>query len=261
MLIDSHCHLDQLDLNAYDNNLDNVINDAKAVGVEYCLNVCIDRHNMATVVEIANQYDNVWASVGIHPNEKPEDDCSVEQLLEYGNQAKVVAIGETGLDYFRSEGDLTWQQQRFRRHIGVARELLKPIIIHSRDAADDTITIAQQEKIHEVGGVLHCFTGTLEMAQQAMDLGLYISFSGIVTFKNALELQQVAKAVPLSQMLIETDAPYLAPVPKRGKPNYPAYVKYVAEYLAELKGCSYEELSTVTSDNFFKLFSDAKPKI
>ena len=193
--------------------------------------------------------------MGLHPNSTNVYEPSVDELIELAELPEVVAVGETGLDYYRSEGDLDWQQQRLRRHIRAACEVGKPLIIHSRNARDETIKILKEEKAQEVGGVLHCFTETLEMAKQAIDLGFYISFSGILTFKNAIALQEVAKALPLERILIETDCPYLAPMPFRGKPNQPAYVRYVAECLSELRGLPIEEVARVTTDNFFNCFS------
>jgi len=201
----------------------------------------------------------VFASVGVHPNEHDGLDPSVEKLVELADNEKVVAIGETGLDYFRSEGDLEWQRDRFRRHIEAAKQTGKPLIIHSREAKEDTIKLLQEENAQDIGGVMHCFAEDWEMAKQAMDLNFYISFSGIVTFKSATTLQDVAKRVPLDRMLVETDSPWLAPMPFRGKTNQPAYVKYVAEYIAELRDDSVDNIATATTENFFRLFSSAKP--
>ncbi len=257
MLVDSHCHLDQLDLSQYDNNLAKALTAAQENGVGHILCVCIDMNNVEAVLACAKQYTWVSASVGVHPNTQDSHDPSLAELIQMAEAPHVVAIGETGLDYFRSEGDLTWQHERFRRHIQAAITVNKPLIIHTREAREDTIRIMQEESAGQVGGVMHCFTETLEMAEQAMALGFYISFSGIVTFKNAQELQALAKTVPLDRMLVETDAPYLAPVPYRGKTNQPAYVRHVAEFIAELRGISYEELAAATTDNFFKLFTAA----
>ena len=174
--------------------------------------------------------------------------------MEYAQHPKVIAIGETGLDYFRSEGDLSWQRDRFRRHIAAAKQAGKPLIIHSRDASEDTLRILAEESAADVGGVMHCFTGDWDMAQRAMDLNFHISFSGIVTFKSARELQEVAEKMPEDRMLVETDSPYLAPVPHRGKPNHPALVRYVAEYIAELRGEAYAQLAEATTRNFIRLF-------
>lgn len=259
-IVDSHCHLDRLDLTPYHGDLSLAIAAAQQQGVSHMLCVAIDLTNIAAVIAIAERYANVTASVGVHPTEELAEAVTVETLVNYARHPKVVAIGETGLDYYRLEGDLTWQQERFRTHIRAARQVNKPLIIHTRQARADTIAILQQEGAVEVGGVLHCFTEDWAMAQQALDLNFYISFSGIVTFKNALELKEIAQKVPLDKMLIETDAPYLAPVPFRGKSNEPAYVRYVAEYIAELRGIPVAELAEQTTENFFRLFKDAKRK-
>ena len=254
MLVDSHCHLDQLDLTPFDGDLNGVIQQAQQHDVGYFLNVCIDLDNFPNVLSIAEQYDNIVASVGVHPNVHVEHESSVEELVTLAEPKKIVAIGETGLDTFHASGDLTWQQERFRRHIRASKIVNKPLIVHMRDAGEDTIRILKEEKAQDVGGVLHCFTDTLETAKKAMDLNFYISFSGIVTFKNATDLQQAAKKLPLEHLLVETDSPYLAPVPHRGKSNYPAYVKYVAEKIAELKQLDYEQVALQTTQNFATLF-------
>lgn len=253
MLVDSHCHLNCLDLTKYNGQLDLAIKAAYADEVTHILCVCIDLEHFNEVLTIAEQYENIKASLGVHPTEKISSEPSLEQLIKLADHHNVVAIGETGLDYYHCQGDLTWQQERFRRHIRVAKILKKPLIIHSRQAPEDTIKILREEKAYEVGGVMHCFTESLEMAQQAMELNFYISFSGIVTFKNATKLQDVATNVPLDRLLIETDAPYLAPVPYRGKPNEPAYVKYVAEKIAELKKLDFALVATQTTNNYFSM--------
>ncbi|MGL4603219.1 MAG: TatD family hydrolase, partial [Iodobacter sp.] len=207
---------------------------------------------------LADAHANIFASVGVHPDYEDTVEPSVEQLVELAKHPKVVAIGETGLDYFRLQGDLEWQRERFRVHIRAAKQAGLPLIIHTRSSAADTIRILQEEGADEVGGVLHCFTETWEMAQAAMELGFYISFSGIVTFKKAVELQDVARRVPLNRMLIETDSPYLAPVPFRGKQNQPAWVRHVAESIADLRGVSVNQIADASSANFFKLFARAK---
>ena len=255
MIVDSHCHLDQLDLTPFDGNLSNVLLAAEALGVEYFLNVCIDLTNFPAVLAIAQQYPNVAASFGIHPNEILAAEPTMEILLPLADQPAVVAIGETGLDYFRTPVASHWQQERFRRHIQLARHLRKPLIIHTRDAGEDTIRILREERAADVGGVLHCFTDTYEIAKQGIDLNFYISFSGIVTYKNALELQHLAQQLPLDRLLIETDSPYLAPAPYRGKPNYPGYVFYVAEKIALLRKLDIAEVSAVTTANFYQLFN------
>ncbi len=257
MIVDSHCHLDQIDLTPFNGDISEVINQAEEQGVAYMLCVCITMDNFPEVFNISSQYVNVFASLGVHPAEENTHDPSVEELIKHADHANVVAIGETGLDYFHCKGDVTWQQDRFRRHITAAKVLRKPLIIHTRDAREDTLKIMREENVQEVGGVMHCFTETWEMAEQAIDMGFYISFSGIVTFKNAKALQDVAKRVPLERMLIETDSPYLAPVPYRGKPNQPAYVRHVAEYIAELRGITFKEVAAATTKNFFDLFTHA----
>lgn len=253
-LVDSHCHLDRLDLSPYDDKLENALTYANEVGVGHMLCVSINMDNFNAVIGTAKKYDFVSASVGVHPNETDGHDPSADELITLAADKDIVAIGETGLDYFRSEGDLTWQHDRFRRHITASKETKKPLIIHMRDATEDTLRILKEEKADEVGGVMHCFVEDWEVAQKALDLNFVISFSGIVTFKNAQALQLVAKNVPQDKMLIETDSPYLAPVPFRGKSNQPAYVVHVAEKIAELRGISVEEVAEITTKNYFNLF-------
>lgn len=255
MLVDSHCHLDRIDLEPFDNDLANALKFAEDNGVERFLCVAIDRGNIPDVIAIAERFDNVYASVGVHPNEEDPVEVSAEELLRLADHPKVIAIGETGLDYFRSEGDLEWQKQRFRNHIAAAKTCQKPLIIHSREAREDTIRLMQEEGAAEAGGIMHCFVEDWETARLAMEMGFYISFSGIVTFKNAEPLREVAKQVPSEMLLVETDSPYLAPVPHRGKSNQPAYVRNVAEMLAELRGESFESLAKQTTDNFNRLFN------
>ena len=203
---------------------------------------------------LAEAHSNLFASVGVHPDYLDTPEPSVAELVKLADHPRIVAIGETGLDYFRLTGDLEWQRERFRTHIRAARETGKPLIIHTREAAADTLRIMQEERAGEAGGVMHCFTESWEVAEQALDLGFYISFSGIVTFKKALALKEVTKRVPLDRMLIETDSPYLAPSPNRGKTNEPAWVKHVAEEIAVLRGVSVEAIGHATSRNYFKLF-------
>ena len=255
-LIDSHCHLDRLDLEHYDNKLSNALSYANELGVGHMLCVSINMENFKSVIGAAKQYDFVSASVGVHPNETGGHDPSVEELITLADDTDIVAIGETGLDYFRSEGDLTWQQDRLRRHIAASRATKKPLIIHMRDATEDTLRILKEEKADEVGGVMHCFVEDWETAQRALDLNFVISFSGIVTFNSAKELQEVAKKVPQDKMLVETDSPYLAPVPFRGKSNQPAYVVNVAEKIAELRGITVEDVAKITTKNYFNLFGE-----
>lgn len=256
-IVDSHCHLDRVDLSQADNQLENILLNAEEKFVKYFLCVCIDLENFSQVFNIAKQYPNISASVGVHPTEQDGEEPSVEKLIELANHKKIVAIGETGLDYFHCKGDITWQQERFRVHIEAAKQIKKPLIIHTRDAREDTITIMRESQADLAGGVMHCFTESIDMARKALDLGFYISFSGIVTFKNAKELQEVAKFVPLDRLLVETDSPYLAPVPHRGKSNQPAYTYYVAEKIAELRKITIEQVAEASTDNFFKLFSTA----
>ena len=249
MFVDSHCHLNMLD-----QDLPLILAQAKSQGVSYFLCVGITLTDHADLAKMAENHNNIFISTGLHPNENPGVALQLSQLTEPAAHPKVIAIGETGLDYFRSEGDLTWQRERFKLHIECARQVNKPLIIHTRDAKEDTIEVLRNHNARDVGGVMHCFTEDWETAQKAMDLGFYISFSGIVTFKNATQIQEVAKKIPLDRMLIETDSPYLAPMPHRGKPNVPAYVSHVAEYIAQLRGESVEKIGQETTDNFFRLF-------
>jgi TatD DNase family protein len=231
-LVDSHCHLDRLDLTAFDGSLEAALKAARAQGVRHILCINIDLEHFADVVGIAEAHPEVSASVGVHPGETAGKEPDVQELVELARSPQVVAIGETGLDYHYHEGDLEWQRQRFRRHIQAARECRKPLVVHTREARKDTLDILREEGAEEAGGVMHCFTEDWDTARRALDLGFYISISGIVTFKKAAQVKEVAARVPLDRLLIETDAPYLAPVPYRGKPNQPAYVRYVAEHLA-----------------------------
>ncbi len=256
MLVDSHCHLDRLDLSK-NNNLSELINTAHKADIGHMLCVSIDLESYPEMLAAVESQKGVSVSVGVHPCDDDRREPTVDELVELAKHPKNVAIGETGLDYFRVEGDLEWQRERFRTHIRAAKIAKKPLIIHTREAREDTIRILQEEDAAEVGGVMHCFTETWDMAQAAMEMGFYISFSGIVTFKNAVELQEVAQKVPLDRMLIETDSPYLAPVPHRGKPNQPLYVRYVAEKIGELRNMTSEEVGRITTDNFYRLFSAA----
>lgn len=258
-LVDSHCHLDCLDLKAWENGLQGVLDQAQRFGVGHMLCVSIELEAFPNLLSIVRQYDYVSASVGVHPNEREGKDPSADELISLADDPDIVAIGETGLDYFRSEGDLDWQRDRFRQHIAAAKQCNKPLIIHNRESTEDCLEILETEGAQEVGGVMHCFVENWEIARRAMDLNFYISFSGIVTFKSAQELKDVARKMPADRMLIETDSPYLAPVPHRGKPNHPAYVRYVAECIAELRGESLDRIAEQTTDNFFKLFPLAKP--
>ena len=223
--------------------------------LEHLLCIAIDLEAFPAMQALVSGYAQISLSLGVHPNEQEGQDPSVEELIALGQQTNIIAIGETGLDYFRSEGDLNWQQQRFRNHIHAALALKKPLIIHTREAKLDTLRILKEENAGEVGGIIHCFTEDWEFAQKAMDMNFYISFSGIVTFNSAKEIKDVARKVPANRYLIETDSPYLAPVPFRGKPNYPIYVRYVAEQLAELRGVPINKIADESTENFYTLFN------
>lgn len=256
MLVDSHCHLDMLcqDRPA----LSAVLKEARDAGIEHMLCVSVSLERFPAMMELIEPYAQISASVGVHPDGNGVREPAVEEIAELAQLDRVVAIGETGLDYFRSEGDVEWQRERFRRHIRAACEVNKPLIVHTRAARDDTLRIMAEENAARAGGVLHCFTEDWEMARAAIDMNFYISFSGIVTFKNARDLQDVAARVPMERMLVETDSPYLAPVPKRGKTNQPAYVRYVAEFVAGLRGVGPESVAAATTRNFYNLFSAAR---
>jgi len=256
VFVDSHCHLDFPELAG---RIDEVLAAMAANQVSHALCVCVNLDDWPGVVGLAERHGNLFASVGIHPDQDASTPLSVDELTSRAGHPKVVAIGETGLDYFRVTGDLEWQRDRFRTHIRAARATGKPLIIHTREAAEDTLRIMREEGAGEAGGVMHCFTETWEVAQGAMELGFYISFSGIVTFKNARALKEVARQVPLDRLLIETDSPYLAPVPHRGKSNEPAYVRHVAEEIAALRGVPVESIAQASRDNFFRLFRAAQP--
>ena len=257
MLVDSHCHLDFPELHS---DLDGVLERMSANGVTHALTISTTLETFPAVRAVARAHANVWCSAGVHPDERRDArEVTEDELVAMARDPRVVAIGETGLDYYRVEGDTEWQRARFRTHIRAARRAAKPLVIHTRAAAEDTLRLMREEGADEAGGVMHCFTETWEVAQAAMALGFHISFSGIVTFKNAADLKEVAKRVPLERMLVETDSPYLAPVPHRGKPNQPAFVKHVAEEIARLRGIAVEAVARATTDNFFRLFRDARP--
>lgn len=255
-LVDSHCHLDFEPLR---NDIKGVLERARAAGVAHMLCVGVNLEDFPGILQISRRHPQVFASVGVHPNEQGGREPEVAELASLAGDPRVVAIGETGLDYYRTAAQASWQQERFRRHIRAARDCDKPLIVHMRDAEADTVRILREEGAQAVGGVMHCFTGSWSTAAAAMDLGFYISFSGIVTFQNAAALREVARQVPGERLLIETDSPYLAPVPRRGKPNEPAFVLHVAEQLAVLRGQALEALAEGTSGNFFKLFRSASP--
>lgn len=251
VLADSHCHLNFPELAG---RLDEVLGLMRANGVDYALCVSVTLADFPGVLALAEAHENIYASVGIHPDYPDEAAASQDDLVRLADHPKVVAIGETGLDYYRLQGDLEWQRERFRLHIRAARASGKPLIIHTRAAAADTLRLMEEERADEVGGVMHCFTETREVAEAAMAMNFMISFSGIVTFRNAAALRDVAASVPIEHMLIETDAPYLAPVPYRGKLNQPGYVLHVAEEIARLRGLDVTEVGTVTTANFLRLF-------
>jgi TatD DNase family protein len=251
MLIDSHCHFCFPELRA---DADGVLARMRGAGVGMALNISTCLDDLVPVVEFAQQHEGIYASVGVHPDHTGESELDVATLVRHAGADKVVAIGETGLDYFRLPEPLEWQRARFRTHIRAARESGKPLVIHTRASAQDTLRIMREERAGEVGGVMHCFTEAAEVARAAMDLGFYISFSGIITFKSAQALRDVASTVPDDRVLVETDAPYLAPVPHRGKTNEPAWVRHVADTLAQVRQQTVEHVHKITSDNFFKLF-------
>lgn len=255
-LVDSHCHLDFPELAA---DIPGILARMAEAGVGWALCAGVTLERLPAVMAIAHANPNVFAAVGVHPDTEEGAEPDEATLVSLAADPKVVAIGETGLDYYRLEGDLEWQRRRFRTHIAAARTTRKPLIIHTRAAAADTLRLLREERAQEVGGVFHCFTEDMETARQALDLGFMISFSGIVTFKNAAALKEVAGFVPLDRMLVETDAPYLAPAPHRGKTNEPSFVRHVAVEIARLKGIALEAVSEVTTDNFFRLFSSARP--
>lgn len=250
MLVDSHCHIDFPDLAA---NLDGILSNMREHEVGRALCISVNLEDFPRVLALAEAYPNIYASVGVHPDYEQVREPGVEELAALASHPKVLAIGETGLDYYRLKGDLEWQRQRFRTHIRAARQAAKPLIVHTREAAEDTLRIMAEENAAEAGGVMHCFTENLEVARRALAMGFYLSFSGIVTFKNATQVKEVARAVPLERILIETDAPYLAPAPHRGKTNQPAYVKFVAEEIARLKSITFEEVAEATTSNFERL--------
>ena len=250
-LVDSHCHINFPELST---NIGSVLAQMRDNEVVGALCVSVNLADFPQVLALAEQYPNIYASVGVHPDYEDVEDPDVAHLASLAQHPKVIAIGETGLDYYRLKGDLEWQRSRFRTHINAAREAGKPLIIHTREAGSDTLRIMAEERAYEASGVMHCFTETWEVAEAAMEMGFYISFSGIVTFKNAKQLKEIAQRVPLDRILIETDAPYLAPVPHRGKLNQPAYVKHVAEEIATLRGINIDEVARKTTENFSRLF-------
>ena len=249
--VDSHCHINFHELVE---NITDLMDKMQQNDVISALCVSVSLADFPQVLALATQYPHIYASVGVHPDYEDVEEPSVAQLLELAQHPRIIAIGETGLDYYRLTGDLEWQRERFRTHIRASRESGKPLIIHTRSAAEDTLRIMVEEQASEAGGVMHCFTESWEVAEAALAMGFYISFSGIVTFKNAKQIKEVAQRVPMDRMLIETDAPYLAPVPFRGRLNQPAYVKHVAEEIALLRGISLDEVGQRTTENFARLF-------
>lgn len=249
---DSHCHLNYDGLS---DRTEEILSKMKDYNVNQALNVCTTLEESKNVLDLATKHDFIYASVGVHPDYNKNQEPSVNDLITRGSHKKIVAIGETGLDYFRLKGDLEWQRTRFRTHIRAARELKKPLIIHTRNSPEDTIRILSEENAKEVGGVMHCFTESLEVAKKAIDMNFLISISGIVTFKKAEQVQYVAKNIDLKNLMIETDSPFLAPVPFRGKINEPSYVVHVAEKIAALKNISVKEVAQHTTDNFLKFIN------
>ncbi|KMZ11927.1 putative deoxyribonuclease YcfH [Candidatus Burkholderia humilis] len=260
MFVDSHCHIN---FEGLADRMPDVLANMRELDVTHALCVSVDLETLPSVLAIAEQHDNVFASVGVHPDHEEAKEPSVAELVELAKHPKVCAIGETGLDYYRLEGrsieDMEWQRERFRTHIRAAHQTGKPLIIHTRSSADDTLRIMKEERADVPGGVMHCFTETWDVAKAALAQNFHISLSGIVTFKKATDVQDVARRVPLERLLIETDSPYLAPVPYRGKPNEPAYVSYVGRFIAQLRDVTDEALAQATTDNFFRLFKIPRP--
>lgn len=258
MLVDSHCHLDFAELSA---RIPQVQASMASHEVICALCIGVTLEDLPRVLALAETWPNLLASVGVHPEVSGARDPSCEELVDLAQHRRVVAIGETGLDYYWHKEQPEWQRARFRTHIRAARRAGKPLIVHTREAAEDTLRLLEEEGAAEVGGVMHCFTEAWPIAERALSLGFYVSFSGIVTFRNASTVREAAQRVPLDRLLVETDAPYLAPVPYRGKTNEPAYVKYVAEEVARLRGLSAQEVAEATTENFFRLFPDARRKV
>lgn len=250
-LVDSHCHLDFPDLAA---DLDGILARMAEAGVERAMCISVTLPDLPRVIALAERHPQLWATVGVHPDYEDTAEPSVDDLVRLADHPRVLAIGETGLDYYRLEGDLEWQRERFRRHIRAARRINKPLVIHTRSASADTLRIMGEEGAADVGGVMHCFTESQAVADAAIAMNFVISFSGIVTFKNARDLQEVARTIPLQSMLVETDSPYLAPVPHRGKTNQPAWVRHVAEFIAQLRGVAPEVIAEATTANFERVF-------
>jgi len=255
MLVDSHCHLDFPDLAA---RLPEILAKMAANQVQAAVCIGVNLEDFPRVLALAEAHPQLLASVGVHPEHTEGAEPTAEQLVALAAHPRVVAIGETGLDYYWHKDKPEWQRQRFRTHIAAAKACGKPLVIHTRDSAADTIRLMAEEGAGAVGGVMHCFTESWSIAQKALELGFYISLSGIVTFKNAALVKEVAQNCPLDRLLIETDSPYLAPVPYRGKPNEPSYVRYVGEEIAKLRGIALQDVAEATTENFYALFKDAK---
>ncbi|HEX4856964.1 MAG TPA: TatD family hydrolase [Limnobacter sp.] len=251
MFTDSHCHLDFPGLIE---QLPEILERMKAAQVSRALCISVQLEDFPNVLALARQYDHLWATAGVHPDYEDITEPTVDKLLELASHPKVIGIGETGLDYFRLKGDLEWQRNRFRTHLQAANSCGKPVIVHTRAAGEDTLRILNEENVQGCGGVIHCFTESLEFARKALDMGMYLSFSGIVSFKNAADLREVARFAPIDRILIETDSPYLAPVPYRGKTNEPSFVPHVAKVIAVEKGVTTEDIGLQTSANFDRLF-------
>lgn len=254
MLVDSHCHLDFPDLSR---RLPEILERMQQNDVGFALCIAVNLEDFPRVLALAEAHSNLCATVGVHPEYADAEQPDVARLVELAKHPKVIAIGETGLDYHWHKDRPEWQRQRFRTHIRAAIATGKPLVVHMRDSAEDTLRILKEEGAQAVSGVMHCFTEAWEVARQALELGFYISFSGILTFKNATAIKEVARNTPLERILVETDSPYLAPVPYRGKQNEPAFVLYVAEELARLRGLSFQQVAKTTTDNFFNLFKNA----
>lgn len=253
-LIDSHCHLNFEGLN---NRLDKVFAHMREKEVGQALAISVSRESFAEVLAIAEQYPHIYATVGIHPDRQDAEEFGLAELLTHAQHPKVVGIGETGLDYHWCSGDLAWQHERFATHIAASKQSGLPLVIHTRKAADDTLHMLAEHQAEQA--VMHCFAEDKRVAKLALDMGFYLSFSGIVTFKNAADVQEAARYCPLDRLLVETDSPFLAPVPYRGKPNEPAYVRYTAEFLAQLRGEDFETLAQASTENFYRLFDKVPP--
>ena len=259
MFVDSHCHLDRLDLKPYNQNFAEFVAEAEQKGVLHMLCISIDLESYPAMRGLVEPFANISLSVGVHPNNTEGRLPSIDELLALADQPKVIAIGETGLDYFHGKDYIASQLQYFKRHIEVAKIVQKPLIIHTREAGQEALDILQQAGADQVGGIIHCFTEDWAFAERALDLNFYVSFSGIVTFKNALAIKEVAQKISGDRFLIETDSPYLAPMPFRGKPNYPTYLPYVAKHIAELRNTTVDEIAKLSTANFFSLFAGQFP--